>query len=386
MEIQSLRDVFLSDPPSPARRDGRRRIISPDTPEPRGTHAKLWLDKYSSAQEKKDNPQERATIQQANSTQDENKNSRSQLVCEVSTLPIPPIYEEFYHQWVQKLGMFGAFYHEARAKGRMILGLGAESVLETSITLHHTFGVPYIPGSALKGLAASYLRWQFGEKWQEDCTKRQQYKILFGDTDDAGYIIFFDALYIPSKKHKGCALQRDVITVHHPDYYKEAKIATYRENSNKLAVPADWDNPNPVSFLSATGYYLIALAAPDLKESEPWINATFDILNEALQHWGIGAKTSSGYGRMELDPKEEPEEVQISIEAQKCIDKINQIPKALFNQRINDAYKDWLRFEAAEDLLVIGRAIIDRIEQEDYTREKSQKEWYQEILRYVQEF
>src|SRR5882762_817973 len=185
MDIQGLRDVFLSDPPSPAHRGNRQRIITRDAPEPRGTHAKLWLDKYISVQEKKDDlqSQKRATTQQAASTQNESENSRSQLVREVSMLPIPPIYEEFYRQWVQNLDTFGARYHESRAKGRMILGLGAESVLETSIALHHTFGIPYIPGSALKGLAASYLRWQFGEKWREDVTKRQQYKIIFGDTD-----------------------------------------------------------------------------------------------------------------------------------------------------------------------------------------------------------
>ncbi len=40
--------------------------------------------------------------------------------------------------------------------GRLIVGLGSESVLETGIRLHHTYGMPIIPGSALKGLAAHY--------------------------------------------------------------------------------------------------------------------------------------------------------------------------------------------------------------------------------------
>lgn len=387
MNMQSLRDVLLSDPSNRDRAGARRRIVTPDAREPRGTHAKLWLDKYIPFQEqKRDRQLQRSmTTAQASSQQNGDGNSRSQLVCEVSALPIPPIYKEFYLQWVQNLDRFGARHKESRAKGRMVLGLGAESVLETSIALHHTYGVPYIPGSALKGLAASYLRWQFGEKWRDDATKRQQYKIIFGDTDEAGYITFFDAFYIPDKAHKGRALQRDVITVHHPDYYKEAKNAEDRGDSKKQAAPVDWDNPNPVSFLSATGYYLIALAAPDLKESELWINATFDILNEALQHWGIGAKTSSGYGRMELYLKEMQEAVQISAGAQKCIDKINEIPKALFNQRINDAYKDWLKFEAVEDRLIIGKIIIERIEHEGYTQAKSKKEWYQEIERYIRE-
>ena len=35
---------------------------------------------------------------------------------------------------------------------RLICGLGSGSVLETSITLHKTWGVPYIPGSSFKGI------------------------------------------------------------------------------------------------------------------------------------------------------------------------------------------------------------------------------------------
>ncbi len=381
MYIQSLRDVFLKDSANRGRSMRRDRMI---TPQPGGTHAKLWLDKYLSFQERKDEGQTLTQPEQARSQQEE-ENSRLQLIREVSALPIPPIYEEFYQRWVQNLDTFGARYHEWRAKGRMIVGLGAESVLETAIALHHTYGVPYIPGSALKGLAASYLRWQSGEKWQEDAVKRQQYKILFGNTDEAGFITFFDAFYIPGKQQKGRPLQQDVITVHHPDYYKELKKAQERGKPDKLAVPSDWDNPNPIFLLSATGYYLIALAAPDLQEPEPWIKAAFDILDNALLHWGIGAKTFSGYGRMIRTSEETQETLHISSEAQSCIDNINRIPSAYFNQRINNTYKDWQKFVLVEDRVVIAKAIVKCIELEGYTQAKSKKDWYQELVRYIQE-
>ncbi len=45
-----------------------------------------------------------------------------------------------------------------RAASRVIVGLGAESVLETSIRLHRIYGFPIIPGSALKGLARAYAK------------------------------------------------------------------------------------------------------------------------------------------------------------------------------------------------------------------------------------
>src|SRR5712692_1541822 len=155
----------------------------------------------------------------------------------------------------------------------MIIGLGDESVLETAITLHRTYGVPYIPGSALKGLAASYVRQRLGVDWQKD---KDAYKVVFGNTDDTGYITFFDALYIPGTGFRGRALYPDVITVHHQKYYQDPNNP-----------PADWDDPTPVPFLTATGSYLIALAGSELEEHEAWIDATFAILKGALAELGI---------------------------------------------------------------------------------------------------
>ena len=77
----------------------------------------------------------------------------------------------------------------------------------------------------------------------------------------------------------------DVLTSHHQDYY----------TGKNTKPPADWDSHNPVPFLSVTGSYLIALAGPD-----QWVEATFDILKLAMKELGVGAKTSSGYGRMDL--------------------------------------------------------------------------------------
>jgi CRISPR-associated protein Cmr6 len=252
------------------RRDKLKDIKLSDAP---NAHAELWLDKYITDQKEPD--------------------SRRQCVAEVSALPIPEAYEEFYKRWLRMLNDRGAKRRTARVKGRMIIGLGDESVLETAITLHRTYGVPYIPGSALKGLAAAYARQRLGDAWWKNSEDSEAYKIVFGNTDDSGYITFFDALYIPGTGHKhngeAQALYPDVITVHHQKYYQDPNNP-----------PADWDDPIPVPFLSATGSYLIALAGPELQEQEAWIEKTFTILKYALAEMGIGAKTSSGYGRMEL--------------------------------------------------------------------------------------
>lgn len=44
-----------------------------------------------------------------------------------------------------------------QAQGRLLVGLGADTVLETGLTLQHVTGLPIIPGSALKGLCRSYI-------------------------------------------------------------------------------------------------------------------------------------------------------------------------------------------------------------------------------------
>jgi CRISPR type III-B/RAMP module RAMP protein Cmr6 len=212
----------------------------------------------------------------------------------------------YFKRWKKMLCEFGAKPYEAQVKGRMAVGLGCESIMETSISLHRTYGVPYIPGSALKGLAANYARLYLDTDWNAN---GEYYKIVFGNTDDSGYITFFDALYVPGSGHlnsdkKEQALYPDVITVHHQEYYQGG-----------TKIPKDSDNPNPVPFLSATGTYLIALAAPDLEQADAWIAVTFQVLANALETLGIGAKTSSGYGRMKLELPLVKQENTLTIQA-----------------------------------------------------------------------
>ena len=232
------------------------------------THAGLWLDKFTSGFSKSE-PQG-----------SENIKPEKAVVDAVAAIPTPSVYVSFYQQWVAALTKVGVATKQATVQGRLSIGLGTENVLETAISLHRTYGVPYIPGSAVKGLAASYARNHLDEsKWGKNSAA---YQTMFGNTTSAGYLTFYDALYVPKSGRHEKALHPDVITVHHPDYYQQGDKP-----------PADWDSPTPVPFLSATGDYLFAIAG-----DTAWVEAAFEILAKALQHEGIGAKTSSGYGRM----------------------------------------------------------------------------------------
>jgi CRISPR-associated protein Cmr6 len=221
----------------------------------------------------------------------EKGSSKSLLVKKVAQQNSLAGYRRFFDRWQRQTSTLSNQGYvlktgRATAVGRMVVGLGNESVLETSITLHHTFGVPYIPGSALKGVTASYAHKHLNDDlWRKG---KDAHIALFGDTEQQGAVLFLDALPVPQPEP---LLHPDVLTPHHQDYYSETK------DNGKLLPPADWDDPNPVPFLSAVGTYLVVLASKE----EVVLRAAFDFLKAGLEKEGIGAKTSSGYGRLSLE-------------------------------------------------------------------------------------
>lgn len=268
-------------PPVDACRNALRHLAPTST-----THAGVWLDRFLPKQPKATNT-------------DEDKGTIQAHIKRLDQIKVPAPYIHHYERWRRHLNTLGidARLAEATVRGRMIIGLGAESVLETAIHLHHTYGVPVIPGSALKGLTADYARNRLGDtSWHKSKDDiGASYRALFGDTTEAGCVIFHDALWIPPKgeardKHP---LDLDVMTVHHRDYY----------GTKGKSPPADSDDPNPVSFVTARGTYLIALEGPP-----DWTDAAMSILKHALAEEGIGAKTAAGYGRLDLDYNSPAEE------------------------------------------------------------------------------
>jgi CRISPR-associated protein Cmr6 len=185
---------------------------------------------------------------------------------------------------------------ELATQGRLIVGLGSENVLETGIRLHHTYGMPIIPGSALKGLAAHYCDQAWGPSDEKFRKSGLYHQLLFGKTDDSGCIVFHDSWYVPGSEEE--PLKLDVMTPHHSGWNKV-------ENPEP---PTDFDSPIPVPFLSVAGRFLISVSwhGPEHKEAIAWTNLAMDILRNALFDWGVGGKTSSGYGRLQSPPPPPP--------------------------------------------------------------------------------
>jgi CRISPR-associated protein Cmr6 len=214
------------------------------------------------------------------------------------------LYQTAFTRWRKSLPELTSSA-ELKTEGRLIVGLGTENVLETGIRLHHTYGLPTLPGSALKGLTAHYCDQVWGpadkrfKKPSADEDKEYRkylagkgptpddnyHRLLFGTTDDSGCITFHDAWLTPNSIEP---LRLDVITPHHPKWL-DGSVA-----------PTDFDSPTPVPFLSVWGRFRVAVSwhGPASNTAKSWTEFALSLLCGALKDWGIGGKTTSGYGRL----------------------------------------------------------------------------------------
>jgi len=244
--------------------------------EDRGQHAGLLLQRYlcENATGEDGNPEEKRAILLA-------------AVSAAANDEVRALYRTAFERWSASLPADPAPV-DLQTVGRLIVGLGSENVLETGIRLHHTYGIPILPGSALKGLSAHYCDQAWGMTDEKFKKGKPYHQLLFGTTDDSGCITFQDAWLVPDTPEP---LRMDVMTPHHPEWL-DGSVA-----------PTDFDSPTPVPFLSVTGRFRVAVAwhGPEHAEAKRWTELALSLLKQALAEWGIGSKTTSGYGRLAED-------------------------------------------------------------------------------------
>ena len=181
---------------------------------------------------------------------------------------------------------------DATVDWRLIVGLGSENVQETNMTLHHIYGVPYIPGSAVKGV----LRHWWLQMLQEDkgflqenpdfLTKNGEvdetialndrtYREIFGSQKQRGQVKFLDAY---PERFK---FATDIMNPHYRKYY------------SKQQPPTDDQDPALINFLTVekTTFRFVFMAKDKIFFSK--LKGPFE---KALDLKGIGAKTAVGYG------------------------------------------------------------------------------------------
>ncbi len=167
-----------------------------------------------------------------------------------------------------------------------VTGMGNNHPVENGFAWHHTLGVPYLTGAAVKGLVRAWC-----EVWQEFDEDRM--KQWFGDTEQSGELIFFDA--VPTAPVK---LKADIMTPHYGDWYAKGDEPPMRDGSN---VPADWHDPNPIPFLVVDKGASFQFAVSKRAGSDIDLSEATKALTDALQWLGAGAKTAAGYGRFGED-------------------------------------------------------------------------------------
>lgn len=223
-----------------------------------------------------------------------------------------------------------------RLTERMAAGLGASHVLETGLTLDRNTGLPYLPGSTVKGLArawglievaaqldialtdetagvlnqlAKILISQPPETLDTEINKLlaglpqkanpdeaagtyvDYFRFIFGSQSQAGAVGFTDAIYYGSEEPRYVT---DVMTPHFVDYY----------TGNGQRAPSDDSEPNPVSFLTVDkgNVFAFALLPRPGAFSEVSVSTkdtlliAHDWLIRALTRLGAGSKTAAGYG------------------------------------------------------------------------------------------
>ena len=201
---------------------------------------------------------------------------------------------------------------DAVAVAPFTTGLGNAHPLENGFAFLNPYGLPYLPGSGVKGVLRQAARELVGHQWGDaQGWTSEAIDALFGvagaDESSAfqrGALLFWDVL----PQIAGDRLQVEVMTPHQSHYYQNDI------KSPNGANPHESGQPNPINFLTVppgSGFVfhvqcnlpLLARTAPDLAENSRWQTLMHVALRHAFAWLGFGAKTAVGYGAMAEDAK-----------------------------------------------------------------------------------
>lgn len=196
----------------------------------------------------------------------------------------------------------GANVFYAKLGGNLIVNQAGGALENAGICLHPHFNDPYIPGSAVKGIArhAAWCEWHTAIEPQKAKIAKDIAAIFGFPTGDkkgldaylaelgfqdtsAGKIAFLAAA--PNEEKKP-VLMMDIVNCHHMKYYAS-------DDPHAQALDNEAPNPQffPVVQAGTTFRFTLVPLREDalLEQAKKWLLA-------AIENHGAGAKTSSGYG------------------------------------------------------------------------------------------
>lgn len=239
-------------------------------------------------------------------------------------LPLPSdsagTLDALRNRQLQQAETIGADIFDAIATAPFTTGLGIEHPLENGFAFLNPYGLPYLPGSGVKGVlrhaARELASGDFGgtQGW----TPEHITTLFGGDPGEEpfhrGALTFWDVIpSLPSNK-----LRVDVMTPHQGDYYQGKQS------------PHDSGSPNPIPFLTvppgAAFRFIVTCEEKYLTDNALKNGGWQPLLKTAFEHafdWlGFGAKTAVGYGVMREDKKareqREAEQAKRQADAQKA--------------------------------------------------------------------
>lgn len=198
-------------------------------------------------------------------------------------------------------------YH---CEGNFVTGLGNLHPLENGFLWHPTLGMPYLPGSAVKGLVRALVETAYHGDDRSAVLKRWFGTEEKGDVAEAsGCLIFFDAL--PTQP---CELLPEIMTPHIGKWYEKGGKNPQAADTQ----PGDWHSPVPVGYLVARKLSLQFAIAPRAgaiaaMQSEAELANVWLALDKALEWLGAGGKTAIGFGRMESEEGKQRKKEQSAI-------------------------------------------------------------------------
>jgi len=191
--------------------------------------------------------------------------------------------------------------------GRLIAGLGGASVYETNITLHHIYGFPYLPASSIKGVVRSWIIQNIFSKngnGEIDLKKAEERALKSATNDSKAFCKIFGCPKnsVLKKEQQGKIFFFDAFPTTAPEIVPDIMNPHYGPYYNGEELPADYHSPIPIFFLTVdkkTEFQFI-IGSKDAN----WLKDDYKIgdntiewwLKDALQNYGIGAKTAVGYG------------------------------------------------------------------------------------------
>jgi CRISPR type III-B/RAMP module RAMP protein Cmr6 len=199
----------------------------------------------------------------------------------------------------------------ARLEGRLAINLADSLIQNAGIALDRLFGLPYIPGSAVKGVCRAAALEELNAATGANRERLFDFfRSIFGTADndyrpENDLAEFGDLLEERSENQRGAVaflpayplneakVVVDLTNVHFPEYYRTG-------NLGDLSVERPQPNPFPCVEEGAQFAFCLVLSGPGharelLAEAERW-------LVEALTVRGIGAKIAAGYGWFSIEP------------------------------------------------------------------------------------